>query len=449
MTRPTQKERILAVDDSPDTLEVLRRNLASHGYHVFTAPGVAEAVQVLDNNAVDVVITDLKMPGASGLDLIRHVRENFKNTEVLMITGYPSVEGAVEAVKTGADDYLSKPFTDDELLKAVNDAFDKLRARRAVQDRSPVPVFPNTALIGESEVMRPVIKAMDKAMTSTAPVLVLGERGTGKEMVARVIHYASPRAPGPFLIVNCSAIPEHRLATELFGAPRDAQSSGLSAAGLVLAAQGGTLFIDEIASASPAVQASLVHLVRDKRIPSPSAADGRASDARIVAASNKDLVALVNGGAFREDLFYGLNIVEIRIPPLRDRGEDILLLARQFALRFSAEQGRPEPRFSDRSLQVLKNYYWPGNVRELESTVQRLVVMTDSELIDVPDLPSLMRFSALRERGLDRSLADVEAEHIRNVVASVLGNQTRAAEILGIDRKTLREKMKRILRAAG
>jgi two-component system, NtrC family, response regulator HydG len=350
-------------------------------------------------------------------------------------------------VKTGADDYLSKPFTDDELLKAVNDAFNKLRARRAVQNRSPLPAFPNTALIGESEVMRPVIKAMDKAMTSTAPVLILGERGTGKEMVARAIHYASPRASAPFLIVNCTAIPEHRLGTELFGAPHEAETSGLSRAGLVLAAQGGTLFIDEIAAASPSVQASLMRLVRDKRIPSPGAGDSPASDARIIAASNKDLVALANSGAFSEDLFYGLNIVEIRIPPLRDRGADVLLLARQFALRFSAEQGRPEPRFSDRTLQVLKNYYWPGNVRELESTVQRLVVMTDSELIDVPDLPSLMRFSALRERGLDRSLAEVESEHIRNVVGSVHGNQTRAAEILGIDRKTLREKMKRIMRA--
>ncbi|MBI5533553.1 MAG: sigma-54-dependent Fis family transcriptional regulator [Deltaproteobacteria bacterium] len=442
MNRSATKERILAVDDSPDTLEVLRRNLASHGYQVLIAPGVAEAVRILEEGPVDVVVTDLKMPGASGLDLIRHVRDNFKSTEVLMITGYPSVEGAVEAVKTGADDYLSKPFTDEELLTAVKGAFEKLRARNAMQAPPDAPAYPTPALIGECEAMRYTLHAVGKATHSKAPVLITGEQGTGKELIARSIHYSSPRASAPFVLVSCSVIPGDRVESELFGSSSPAPSR----TGLVHAAQGGTLFFEEIAAAIPAVQTSLVRLIRDKAMPEDAPPLPHA-DARVIASSARDLKSLVSRGLFREDLYYALNVIEVRVPPLRERGDDVLMLARHYALKFSAEQGRPEPRFSDRSLRVLKNHSWPGNLQELENTIQRLVVMTDAGVIDVPDLPSLMRFSALRDRGLDRSLAEIEAEHIRNVMGSVQGNQTRAAEILGIDRKTLREKMKRINKA--
>jgi DNA-binding NtrC family response regulator len=442
MLRSSPKGRILAVDDSPDTLEVLRRNLTSNGYQVATASSVQEALRLLQQGPVDVVVTDFKMPGLSGLDLVRHVRDNYKATEVLLITGYPTVEDAVVAVKTGADDYLSKPFTDEELLAAVQRAFDKLGARSAVQKRPKIPSYATHALVGECEAMLPVLIAVGKAIATSAPVFIRGERGTGKELIARSIHYGGALAPAPFVLVRCNDIPSDRLASELFGSTVAAHSRP----GLVHASQGGTLFLEEIAGACPPVQTALVRLLRHKVMPegSPSAPS---PVPRVIASSSRDIKAMLTRGAFREDLFYATNVIEIAVPPLRERADDVLILAQHFALEFSTQQGSPEPKFSDRSLQVLKNHSWPGNLQELENTVQRLVVMSDAGVIDVPDLPSLMRFSALRDKGLDRTLADVEAEHIVSVMGTVRNNQTRAAEILGIDRKTLREKMKRIKRA--
>ena len=438
-----EKARILVVDDTPTTLEVLERNLTAQGYQVFTAPGVAEAIGVLDNAPVDLVITDLKMPKVSGLDLVRHVRENFRHTEIMVITGYPSVEGAVEAVKAGAEEFLAKPFTNEELLPAVKRALGKLRVRRAGQaapDRGPhVP----DGFIAESEPMRKVFEAIGKAAMTAAPVLISGESGTGKELAARAMHYRSGRSSAPFVPVNCGGIPEGLLESELFGHVRGAFTGATeSRAGLFHAADGGTIFLDEISETSPAMQVKFLRVLEDKEVRMVGSSRTRGVDVRVLAATNKDLARLVSKGAFREDLFYRLNVITIAMPPLRERGDDILLLARHFAERFAAEANRPVPQFSGRALQVLRDYYWPGNVRELGNVIQRLVVMTDGDIIDVPDMPSLMRFSALRKTGFDRTLAEVDAEYIRNVLASVNGNKTRAAGILGIDRKTLREKLK-------
>lgn len=433
MSRTPPKQRILAVDDSSDTLEVLRRNLTVHGYQVLTAPSVPEALRILDKEPVDVVITDLKMPGPSGLELVRHIRDNFASTEVLMITGYPTVEGAVDAVKSGANDFLAKPFTDDELLEAVQRSFTKLGARLVMKASPRELPYGTPALAGDCPPMTQVRHFVEKAASSTVPVLIMGERGIGKQLVARAIHYSSSRAAAPFVLASCASIPADRFASEVFGTP-DATDLAL-----VHAARGGTLFLEEISATPASHQPDLLALIRDKKLPG-----GESADVRIIASSSQDLQALAARGQFREDLLMALDIIEVKLPSLRDRGDDILLLARHFALRVTTDQGLPEPRFSDRSLAVLRNHLWPGNLQELENTVQRLVVMSDDGLIDVPDLPSLMRFSALREKGLDRSLADVEAEHIKAVLGSVNGNQTRAAEILGIDRKTLREKIKRL-----
>ncbi len=445
MPSSSKKERILIVDDAVTTLEVLQRNLMAAGYRVFTALSVAEAIEILDSTALDLVITDLKIPKVSGLDLVRHVRENFKDTEVMMITGYPSIEGAVNAIKTGAEEFLAKPFTDEELLSAVQRALDKLRVRRSGHTALDQLAAVHKGFIGNSKVMHDVFAAIGKAASTSATVLITGESGTGKELVARAIHYGSARSSAPFVPVNCGGIPEALLESELFGHVKGAFTGAVeSRAGFFHAADGGTIFLDEVSDMSLAMQVKFLRVLQDKEVCMVGSSRARKVDVRILAATNKDLHGLVKKGFFRQDLFYRLNVITIFAPPLRERDDDILLLARHFVAKFAAELGKSVPRFSDQALRSLRNYDWPGNVRELENVIQRLVVMTDGDLIEVPDLPCLMRFSALRKTGFTRTLAEVEAEYIGNVLASVDGNKTRAAEILGIDRKTLRHKLGKI-----
>jgi len=437
-------DTVMVVDDSPATLEVLQRNLTAAGFRVFTASSVSEALQLLDKTAVDLVITDLKMPGVSGMDLVRHVRENLHNTEVMMITGYATVEGAVQAVKTGAEEFLAKPFTDEELLAAVNRALGKLRVRRAAHDTALEPNATYPGILGESEAMKHVLAAVARAATTSATVLIAGESGTGKELVARAVHYTSPRASAPFVPINCGGIPEGLLESELFGYVRGAFTGATETrAGFFQTAEGGTVFLDEISETSASMQVKLLRVLQDREVCMVGDTRVRKVDVRVIAATNKDLLSLVQKNVFREDLFFRLNVLAVTIPPLRERGDDTLRLASHFAAKYAREFGRPVPRFSEAALRVIADYYWPGNVRELENFVQRIVVMSERECIDVTDLPAHMRFSAAREAGLNRSLAEVEAEHIKNVLASVDGNKSRAAEILGIDRKTLRDKLKK------
>lgn len=437
-------DTIMVVDDSPATLEVLQRNLSAAGFRVFTASSVSEALQLLDKTAVDLVVTDLKMPGVSGMDLVRHVRENLHNTEVMMITGYATVEGAVQAVKTGAEEFLAKPFTDEELLAAVNRALGKLRVRRAAHDTALEPNATYPGILGESEAMKHVLAAVTKAAATSATVLVAGESGTGKELVARAIHYSSPRASAPFVPINCGGIPEGLLESELFGYVRGAFTGATETrAGFFQTAEGGTVFLDEISETSASMQVKLLRVLQDREVCMVGDTRVRKVDVRVIAATNKDLLGLVQKNVFREDLFFRLNVITITIPPLRERGDDALRLASHFAAKYAREFGRPVPRFSEAALRVIVGYYWPGNVRELENFVQRIVVMSERECVEVADLPAHMRFSAARESGLNRTLAEVEAEHIRNVLAGVDGNKSRAAEILGIDRKTLRDKLKK------
>jgi two-component system response regulator HydG len=361
----------------------------------------------------------------------------------MMITGYPTIEGAVTAVKTGAEEYLTKPFTDKELLCAVQRVLDKLHLRQATQVQSSLKLPASYGFIGESEAMQGVFSAIDKAASTSATLLIIGESGTGKELLARAIHYNSSRASAPFVPVNCGAIPQELLESELFGHIKGAFTGATETrAGFFQTADGGTIFLDEISETSLSMQVKLLRVLQDKEVCMVGSTRSRKVDVRILASTNKDLLSLVKKGAFREDLFYRIHVITIELPPLRKRGDDILLLIQHFSTKFATEAGKGTPRFSDEALQTLRNYHWPGNIRELENVVQRLVIMTDGDLIEVPDLPSLMRFSALRETGFHRTLAEVEAEYIRNVLESVSGNKSRAAEILGIDRKTLREKLK-------
>jgi DNA-binding NtrC family response regulator len=443
MTKPDAHTfRMLAVDDNPNALEVITRNLVKAGYEVVTAASVEAAVGVLAERDVDIVITDYKMPRHSGLDLIKHVRENHTDTEIIMITGYASIDGAVEAIKEGAEEYLAKPFTDTELLTAVENVLNKLIRRRNV--RAEMKPEDCHGIVGNSAVMRQVFRLIAKAAPMNANVLISGESGTGKELVARAIHYAGPRSSAPFVPVNCTAIPDSLLESELFGHVKGAfTGANSSRAGFFQIADGGTIFLDEIGDASLNLQSKLLRVIQNKEIFMVGSSQVRKVDARIIAATHKDLAALVKKEHFREDLFYRLNVIDIHIPPLRERPEDVPPLVNYFVSLLCREMKQKPPSFSDKALEALINYSWPGNIRELENLLQRLLVIVEDDLIDVVDLPHPMRFCIGQSPGAQKTLAEMEAEHIARVLAEVDNNKTRAAEILGIDRKTLREKLKR------
>ena len=436
------QNHVLIVDDNPIMLDVLQRNLSLEGLKVYTSSNVNKAIQILNETIIDLVITDYKMPDTNGIDLIRHIKENYRDTEVIMITGYASLEGAVKAVKTGAEEYLSKPFTDEELLSAVNRVLDKLRKKRSKKLKLKQPSMAFYGLIGESESMHNVYNAISKAALTPATVLITGESGTGKELVARAIHYNSSRASAQFVPVNCGGIPEGLIESELFGYVEGAFTNATETrAGFFQSAENGTIFLDEISETSISMQVKLLRVLQDKEVCMVGSNRPQKVDLRIIAATNKNLPDLVEKKLFREDLYFRLNVININIPPLRDREDDILLLARHFAIKFAKEFGKPILSFSDNALEALKNYNWPGNIRELENLIQRLLIMVDGKTIDVPDLPSLMRFSALKETNINRSLAEMEIEHIRNVLTLTGGNITKASKILDIDRKTIYNKL--------
>jgi DNA-binding NtrC family response regulator len=388
----------------------------------------------------------MKMPKISGLDLIRHIRDNFKDIGILMITGYPSIGSAVEAVRLGADDYLAKPFTKSELLDAVQAVLAK-QHQRSLGNSEPIaaPAAPS-GIIGASERMRGIFEAIEKAAAVKANVLISGESGTGKELVARAIHYKSSRVSHPFVPVNCGGIPESLLESELFGHVKGSFTGATeSRAGFFQTAHRGSIFLDEVSETSLTMQVKLLRVLQEKEICMVGSAKPQKVDVRIIAGTNKNLQDLIKSGRFREDLYYRLHVIHIVLPPLRERGDDVLLLIRHFSAKYAQEMGKPRPEYTDRTLSILRDYPWPGNVRELENLVQRLMAMTEGDIIDAPDLPAGIRSECFaEERGLDRTLEQVEAEYVRHVLEKVKGNKSRAAKILGIDRKTLREKLKRI-----
>lgn len=434
---------VLVVDDAPNTVEVIRRNLESRQYVVLSAASVMEATRILAETRLNLVITDLKMPGVSGMDLIRHVRENFRETSIIMITGYATVQGAVDAVKLGAEAYLAKPFTDEELFHAVDAARSKQHTAISTASRVDPEDELLPGVVGASRAMQELAATVKRAAASDATVLIRGESGTGKELVARAIHYLSVRRVGPIFAVNCGSIPALLLESELFGYARGSFTGATQdRIGYFQAANHGTIFLDEISETSSSMQVSLLRVLQDHQVLPVGSRTPVAVDCRVVAATNRDISALVKKGIFREDLYYRLNVVEITVPPLREREDDVLLLARRFLSRLSGDSSDNPKEFSPPIIAALRRYRWPGNVRELENIVQRLVVMTDEPVIDASDLPEYMRFSAIRETGLDRTLEEVERGYIRRVLEYTGGNKSEAARILGIDRKTLREKLR-------
>lgn len=442
MNKRTDGYSVLVVDDSEETVELIKRNLEEAGYHVYPAHNVQDALAFLESVAIDLVITDLKMPGQNGIQLIRHVSENYHGVGVLVITGFPSIEGAVESIKIGAEEYLVKPFTDEELFKSVDRVVSKSRPRKRKESGKLRPQ--NFGIIGESEEMLRVFKTIEKVRATNATVLISGESGTGKELVARAVHYGGKGSKAPFVPVNCGGIPDSLLESELFGHVKGAFTGATETrAGFFQTAEGGTIFLDEISNTSLAMQAKLLRVLQDKEYYMVGSKKPQKANVRVIAATNVDLMQLVKKGLFREDLYYRLYIIYIDLPPLRERGNDVDLLIDFFKTKYTNELNRGDITITPRAMKALRSYSWPGNVRELQNLMHRLVILADDNVIDVPDLPESFRYSASRSKGLDRTLEEVEHEYIQNVLSANGNNISRTAGILGIDRKTLREKLKR------
>jgi len=435
----TNLEHILIVDDNDDTLQMISRKLKSRGWQVSTAQDVNHALPILENAGVELVLTDYKMPKITGLDLIRHLKSHYSHIPVIMITGYPSIEGAVEAVKVGAEEYLSKPFTDDELFTAVNNAISRLRQNKLNKQQIPTNPY---GLIGISQPMQKLYTLIQKSTTTNATVLIQGESGTGKELVARAIHYHSRHRKAPFVPVNCGAIPESLLEAELFGYMKGSfTGASETRAGYFITADGGSILLDEISETSLSMQVKLLRVLQDKQVYMIGSKTPRKVNVRIIAATNKDLPLLVKQGGFRDDLYFRLNVLPINIPPLRNHLEDIAPLVVHFLEKYARENSLTAPIISESILQSLQNYAWPGNVRELENLIYRLVILCEGHKISASDLPDYMKFTLAQASNFKRTLKQVEEEYVKGVLASVSDNKSMAANILGIDRKTLYNKL--------
>lgn len=434
---------ILVVDDSRDMLELLRRQLNDLGMNPFVSDNVVDGIEILESTEIDLLITDLNMPKIGGEQLIRYASEHFQNLPILVITGYPSIDSAVNVMKMGALEYLIKPFTSEELKDALNDVLKVDLSKGEINEPEKIEDF--QGIIGASPKMQQLFHTIKRTKSNKATILITGESGTGKELVARAIHYNSDFSSSPFVPVNCGAIPDQLLESELFGHLKGSFTGAISnRAGFFQAADGGTLFLDEISNTSLEVQAKLLRAIQEKEVTPLGGTKSQKIDVRIVTATNVNLPELIRQGKFREDLFYRLNVITLEIPPLRERNGDIVKLMRFFNKKFSSESSKTKIKFDRQVIDVMNNYSWPGNVRELENFVQRLVVMHD-EAITLNEVPDYMKSkidSSFLDETVTLTLREMEKKYILKVLAANNDNKTKAAQVLGIDRKTLREKLK-------
>lgn len=441
--------RVLVVDDHVEMARVIAEHLASIGFQSRIAGGGSEAMAALSDQLPDLVITDLRMAEVDGFDVVEAAHAVDPALPVIVMTAFGAIDSAIEAMKRGAWHYLTKPIRLDEIALHAQRALEEREVRREHRELRRRARTGLDAIVGRSAPMRQLYELIERVAPSPAPVLIRGESGTGKELVARAIHQAGPRRDRPFLAVNCTALPEALLEDELFGHTKGAFTGATAArAGLVVEAAGGTLFLDEIGDMPPPLQAKLLRLLQQGEVRAVGADETRRVDVRIVAATHHDLEQRISAGQFRADLFYRLDVVQLRIPPLRDRVDDLPLLVERFlaAARARNPHTRVE-RVDDELIGALARYAWPGNVRELENLVERLVVIGTGPTMTVADLtelaPQVMssnRFALPRERML--TLKQLEEEYIAWVLARCDGNKTRAAEILGIDVSTVHRRMR-------
>jgi DNA-binding NtrC family response regulator len=436
---------IWVIDDDASSRELLARVLASRGWEVDQLSDGREALDRLAAGAApDLVISDIRMAEVDGLAVTEAFQRDAPATPVILVTAFGNVDGAVEAIRRGAFDYISKPYDVDAVLLTAARALEQRRLaeenrtlRRQLRDK-----YRLDNAVGRSEAMLQVFKTAARVAASSATVLILGESGTGKELVARALHQSSPRAAGPFVPVDCGAIAEGLLESELFGHVRGAFTGAQSARrGLFEEAGGGTLFLDEVGDVGPGLQARLLRALQEGTIRRVGANEAIPIDVRVVAATNRDIEGAVKAGRFREDLYYRLNVVTIRIPPLRERREDVPLLAEHFAAKHGRAEGAT---VSSEARELLQAYDWPGNVRELENVIARALALNPSGVVVPADLPERLRGVPVEPaRGLPLpagfrpTLDDLERRYAALVLSESAGNKTRAAELLGIDRKTL------------
>ncbi|CAH8281540.1 DNA-binding NtrC family response regulator [Mariniflexile fucanivorans] len=434
-----QKENILVVDDDINILELLQRHLKSWDYHTYKAVSVKEAVAILRDTSVDLLITDLKMPEVDGFELLKFVSEHYPKLPKLVVTGYPSIQDSLVAIKSKVV-YLTKPFTKDELKAAIDSTLPKSNTVKKAQIHQPNKEGYGE-IIGVSEKIDKVIQIIERVKDNKATVFINGESGTGKELVARAIHYQGKFSRAPFISVNCGGIPENLLEAELFGYVKGAfTGADTNRNGYFQAANGGTIFLDEIGNASLAVQSRLLRVLQEKEVLKVGSQKAEKVDVRIIAATNSDLKDMIIKQIFREDLYYRLTVVEINVAPLKDRKEDIPLLVDKFLFKYGVEYKDRFVKITSEASNLLQRYDWPGNIRELENVIQRAVIMCD-KVIEIEHLPNSLKFNIDFSNEKLLPLKEMEKQYILKVLNATNNNKTKAAEILGIDRKTIRQKL--------
>ena len=441
--------RILVVDDEAAQRELVAGFLKKHGFDVVEVGGGREAVARFKQEPFDLVLTDQRMPDLSGLEVLEAVRSTSPETAVVIITAYGTIETAVSAVKAGAADYLTKPLNLDDLLHRVHRVRERQRLvaenrelREALAERHRVE-----GIIGDSGRMQEVLSLVRRVAPSDATVLIRGESGTGKELIARALHYASPRAGGPLVKVNCAALAESLLEAELFGHEKGAFTGAVaSRKGRFEVADGGSIFLDEIGDLPPHLQVKLLRVLQEREFERVGSSRPIKVDVRLLAATHRDLEALVREGRFREDLYYRINVVTIALPPLRERREDLPPLIEHFLRAFAGKNGKTVRGLTREAREALLRYDYPGNIRELENLIERAVVLTRDDVIGVEDLPLTLETPAPGSgegAGLIAAVEGLERRMIREALGKADGTQTRAAELLGISERVLRYKLKK------
>jgi DNA-binding NtrC family response regulator len=451
--------QILLIDDEAHNREALSLLLTNTGYQVQTAASGEEALEILRKTPFEIVITDLFLPGASGIDILKTVKEESPYTCVILITGNASAETAVEAMKEGAFDYITKPLNFEKLKLQVAKAMEKSRlvAENLYLRQQLRGKYKFDNMIGNSLAMQQVFSRMEKIVHTDSTILILGESGTGKELVAKAIHFNGPRKDKAFVAINCGAIPAELLESELFGHAKGSFTGAVGdKAGKFEVANGGTIFLDEIGTMPMHLQMKLLRVLQEHEVERVGTSRKIKLNVRVISATNADLEEQVKKGNFREDLFYRLNVIPILLPPLRERREDIALLARHFLEKTCSDQGRPLMSISPAAIHALEIHDWPGNVREMENVIERTVALTDGEVIECEDLPSNIggnsddlatyRGPHVSPDGIDMNeiIGEIESTMIREALELGNGVKARAANLLGINRTTLVEKIKRL-----